>query len=115
MAAIAALNGPWDCVRATVAAYQRRRDVLVEGLNAAGWAMEKPHATMFVWAGLPKGYTDSKTFVIALMERTGVVVVPGDSFGPAGAGCVRMALVQDEERMAEVVRRLAASGMLGNG
>ena len=108
----AALNGPQDAVVATRDTYRRRRDVLVGGLRAAGWAMASPPATMFVWAQIPAAWADDQAFARALAERAGIVVVPGTAFGPAGAGHVRMALVQSEEAMAEAVRRVAESGVL---
>lgn len=111
-AAVAALTGPQDCVESTRLAYRNRRDVLVEGLNAAGWTIEKPKATMFVWARIPKPFTDSAAFTKELFGRTGVLVTPGRAFGPSGEGHVRMALVQDEPVMREAVRRIAESGIL---
>jgi len=112
LGAEAALNGPQDYLAFMRGAYQRRRDVLIDGLRDAGWAIRKPKATMFVWAKLPEGYTDSRAFAYELMERTGVICVPGVAFGPGGEGHVRMALVASEEKMREVVRRIDESGML---
>ena len=115
LGAEAALNGPQDYLKFMRGTYQRRRDVLIDGLNEAGWQIRKPKATMFVWAKLPEGYTDSRAFAYELMERTGVICVPGTAFGPDGEGHVRMALVASEEKMREVVRRIASSGMLRGG
>lgn len=112
MAAEAALNGPQDCVERTRATYERRRDALCEGLNRAGWHIEKPKATMFVWARLPGDHTDSKAFVLEMMERAGVIALPGVSFGPRGEGHVRFGLVQDEGRLQLAVQRIAESGIL---
>lgn len=114
-AAVAALMGPQDCVEATRLAYQNRRDVLVEGLTAAGWSMEKPKATMFVWAKIPTPYTSSVGFVEDLLDRAGVLVTPGSAFGPSGEGYVRMALVQGEEEMKRAVRAIDESGILKGG
>lgn len=111
-AAVAALTGPQDCVEATRRAYEKRRDVLVEGLNAIGWKMEKPKATMFVWAKIPEPYTDSVRFAEDLLEKSGVLVTPGSAFGPSGEGYVRMALVQDEKDMKEAIRSIDESGIL---
>lgn len=111
-AAVAALTGPQDCVERTRLAYKSRRDVLVEGLNAAGWDIAKPRATMFVWARIPAPFTDSTAFTRELFAQTGVLVTPGRAFGPSGEGHVRMALVQDEPVMREAVRRIAESGIL---
>ena len=74
--------------------------------------IKKPKATMFVWAKIPDGFTSAREFAYALMEKTGVICVPGTAFGPGGEGHVRMALVQSEEILAEAVRRIAASGMI---
>lgn len=111
-AAIAALTGPQDCVRETRLAYERRRNVLVEGLNAVGWPMRKPPATMFVWAEIPYPYTDSMQFTKDLFARAGVLVTPGAAFGPAGEGHVRLALVQDEDVLRRAVGQIAQSGIL---
>ena len=110
-AAIAALDGPQDVVREMALTYQRRRDVLIDGLNRAGWSMPKPKATMFAWAPVPRGY-GSQDFAMTLLERAGVAVVPGNGFGARGEGYVRIALVQPEEVMREVVDRVAQSGVL---
>lgn len=107
-AAIAAITGDQDCVGETRAAYEHRRDVLCKELNAAGWRIEKPEATMFVWAAIPDRYDTSESFVMDLVEKAGVLVTPGSAFGPSGEGYVRLALVQDDEalyRAAEAVRR----------
>ncbi len=111
-AAAAALLGPQDCVETTRLAYQRRRDVLVGGLNEAGWKIDLPKATMFVWARIPEPYRSSETFTMELLRRSGVLVTPGAAFGPSGEGHVRMALVQEEEVMREAVRAVAESGIL---
>ena len=91
--------------------YQERRDVLVEGLNKIGWKIDKPMATMFVWAQIPKGWS-SYDFAMTLLEKTGVVVIPGNAFGNYGEGYVRIGLVQDKERLEEVAARLEKSGIL---
>jgi LL-diaminopimelate aminotransferase len=111
-AAVAALTGPQDCVETTRRAYEERRDVLVDGLNAIGWKIQKPQATMFVWAELPKPYTSSEKFTMDLLKRAGVLVTPGAAFGPSGEGRVRIALVQDADDMHEIVRRIQKSGIL---
>lgn len=111
-AAVAALTGPQDCVEKTRRAYEKRRDVLVDGLNAIGWKIEKPQATMFVWAKLPEPYTSSEKFTMDLLKRAGVLVTPGAAFGPSGEGHVRIALVQDADDMREIVRRIQESGIL---
>ncbi|MBE3587148.1 MAG: LL-diaminopimelate aminotransferase [Thermoanaerobacteraceae bacterium] len=105
-AGIAALEGPQDCVRETARLYQRRRDVLVDGLGRYGWLMPKPSASMFVWAPLPAGYASSRQFALDLLEKAGVLVVPGLAFGANGEGYVRIALVQEEDLLAEAVERV---------
>ncbi|MBQ2834850.1 MAG: aminotransferase class I/II-fold pyridoxal phosphate-dependent enzyme [Clostridia bacterium] len=113
LGAEAALNGPQDYIQFMRSSYQRRRDVLIDGLAEAGWVITKPKATMFVWAKIPQGYESARAFAYELMEKTGVICVPGTAFGPCGEGHVRMALVQPEQTLAEAVRRIAASGMIG--
>jgi len=105
-AGIAALRGPQDIIRQNVAAYEARRDILINGLAEIGWVMDKPKATMFIWAELPKGYPSSEKFVEEVLRKTGVVMVPGVAFGREGEGYVRIALVQDEKTISEAVRRI---------
>lgn len=90
--------------------YESRRNVLVDGLRAIGWEVEQPPATMFMWAEIPKGHT-AKAFAIELIEKAGVVVTPGNAFGPSGEGYVRIALVQSEETLKEAVQRIKNSGI----
>lgn len=111
-AGIAALTGPQDCVARTAAAYEKRRDVLLDGLKQIGWDIKKPKATMFVWAPIPAGFENCVQFTFELMEKTGVIVVPGTSFGQAGEGHVRMALVQDEEDILFAIEQIKKSGIL---
>ena len=110
-AAVEAITGDQSVVAETRAAYERRRDVLCDGLIAAGWQMDKPPGTMFVWAPIPQQYADSETFVKDLLDKTGVLVTPGSAFGPSGEGYVRMALVQSEEDMQRIVAAVSASGI----
>lgn len=111
-AAIAAITGDQSCVAETRAAYEKRRDLLCDGFNAIGWQIDKPEATMFVWAKIPDHFNDSLEFVTELFERTGVLVTPGSAFGPSGEGYVRMALVQDEEAIGKAVNAVKESGIL---
>lgn len=111
-AAIAAVTGDQACVDVTRKAYEKRRDVLCDGLNAIGWEMEKPVATMFVWAKIPDHYTSSEDFAMDLVEKAGVLLTPGSAFGPSGEGYVRMALVQDEEELKRAVDAIDKSGIL---
>ena len=103
-AAIAALQSPREVIDATRAAYVERIDALIDGLNAVGWQIDKPKATMFVWAPVPAGFGTSEEFVATLLERSNVLVTPGSAFGASGEGFVRMALVQT----ADVMRKVAA-------
>lgn len=112
-AAVEALTGNQAVVAETRAAYEHRRDVLCDGLIEAGWHMEKPAGTMFVWAPIPDSYQDSESFVADLLDKTGVLVTPGSAFGPSGEGYVRMALVQSEDTMKKIVEAVATSGIFG--
>jgi LL-diaminopimelate aminotransferase len=102
--AIAAMNGPDDCIAETALRYQRRRDILVDGFARFGWQVERPKGSMYLWAPVP---TKQKSFdfVADLLKNTGVAVVPGIGFGECGEGYIRIALVQSEARLAEVVAR----------
>ncbi len=108
VAAIAALDGPQDCVRETAERYQQRRDVLVEGLDRIGWPLTKPKATMFVWASIPDKYRHmgSMKFAAKLLEEAKVAVTPGVGFGDLGEGYVRVALVENEHRIRQAVRNI---------
>lgn len=110
-AAIAALTGPLDQVEEQRMKYQARRDALCDGLESIGWDRPNAHGTMFVWAKLPGGRTDSVAFCEELMERAGVIVTPGASFGPSGEGYVRMALVLPPEGLRRAVEAIAAASL----
>ncbi|CAK0768449.1 glutamate--pyruvate aminotransferase AlaC [Gammaproteobacteria bacterium] len=106
VAAIAALDGPQDCVREIATQYQNRRDVLVDGLNAAGWAVESPRATMFLWAPIPPQYRNlgSLEFSKKLLEEAKVAVSPGIGFGEYGDDHVRFSLIENEHRTRQAIR-----------
>lgn len=91
--------------RSVAALYERRRDIVIEGLSEAGWSIPKPKATMFIWAPIPEGWT-SRQISREMLYSAGVVVIPGDAFGKEGEGYVRIALVQEEDRLREAVRRI---------
>ncbi|MBM6815978.1 aminotransferase class I/II-fold pyridoxal phosphate-dependent enzyme [Olsenella uli] len=110
-AAIAALTGPRDSVERQRLLYQERRDALCDGLEAIGWERPNAHGSMFVWARIPGGRTDSVAFALELMECSGVIVTPGASFGPSGEGYVRMALVMPPDELREAVAAIAAAGL----
>ena len=110
-AAIACLKGPRDEVEAQRLKYQERRDALCDGLEGLGWERPNAHGSMFVWAKLPGGRTDSMAFCEELMEKAGVVVTPGASFGPSGEGHVRMALVLPPDQIALAVEAIREAGL----
>ena len=110
-AAIAALTGPRDSVERQRLLYQERRDALCDGLEAVGWERPNAHGSMFVWARIPHGRMDSQAFALELMEKAGVIVTPGASFGPSGEGYVRFALVMPPERLREACQRIGESGI----
>ena len=108
-AAIAALQSPQEVIDRTRAAYVERIDALIDGLNSAGWQIDKPKATMFVWAPVPKKFGTSEEFTKILLERANVMVTPGSAFGPSGEGFVRMALVQTADTMKQVAAQVKAA------
>lgn len=110
-AAIACLTGSLDEVESQRLKYQERRDALCDGLESIGWERPNAHGSMFVWAKLPGGRTDSMAFCEELMEKAGVVVTPGASFGPSGEGHVRMALVLPPEEIVNAVAAIKAAGI----
>ena len=89
--------------------YQERRDVLVPGLKRLGLAVDMPPAAFYVWIAVPKGYT-STAFTAHLLEKAGIVTTPGNGFGAAGEGYIRMTLTTPKERLAEVVERVKKAG-----
>ena len=109
IAAIMALRYTDAAVEAQAAVYQRRRDVLCKGLKRLGWPIERPKATMFVWAKIPEPWSarmSSLDFAMKLLKEGDVAVSPGGGFGPAGEGYVRMALVENENRLRQAVRQI---------
>ena len=110
-AAIAALTGPDGFIEEQRQQYEARNRALCGGLRKIGWNVSDSQGTMFVWAKIPEGYESSADFCIRLMERTGVIVTPGSAFGSEGEGYVRMALVVDEQMIAEIIRVLDESGI----
>lgn len=111
-AAVAALLGPQDSVERNRAEYERRRNALRDGLESIGWKGLVSEGTMFAWAPLPEGYTNSNDFVLELIDKAGVFCVPGSVFGSLGEGYVRVALVQDVEGMKKVVESIKNSGII---
>ncbi|HYZ64972.1 MAG TPA: aminotransferase class I/II-fold pyridoxal phosphate-dependent enzyme, partial [Acetobacteraceae bacterium] len=110
VAATAALNGPQDCVDQVRALYRERRDVLLRGLAAAGWEVPVPDGSMFAWAPIPARYADlgSVGFSKLLLSRAKVAVAPGIGFGEHGDAHVRIALVENTQRLRQAVRNIRA-------
>ena len=109
IAAIMALRHTDAAVEAQAAVYQKRRDVLCDGLERLGWPIERPKATMFVWAKIPEPWASQMTsfdFAMKLLQEGDVVVSPGAGFGPAGEGYLRLALVENENRLRQAVRQI---------
>ena len=92
--------------------YQERRDALCNGLREIGWDLPNGKGTMFVWARIPGGRTDSMAFCMELMEKSGVICTPGSSFGSLGEGYVRFALVLPEKELQAAVESIRKSGIL---
>ena len=121
VAATAALNGPDDCIHEMRATYKRRRDVMVESFAKAGWPIPAPRASMFAWARVPERFAHlgSMEFSKLMIEKADVAVAPGIGFGEHGEGYVRLALVENEQRIRQAARGLkrlmdAADGSLHN-
>ena len=104
-AAAKALNEGDSFLEAIASIYKKRRDILVEGLHEIGWELDKPEATMFIWAPVPNRLS-SFDFTLQLLDKAGVVVTPGSAFGTHGEGYVRIGLVQNEEKLAEAVDKI---------
>jgi alanine-synthesizing transaminase len=116
VAASAALNGPDDCIREMRETYRKRRDALVESFGRAGWEIPPPEASMFAWAPLPEVFrgVSSMEFATLMVEKSGVVVSPGVAFGEHGEGYVRIAMVENEQRIRQAargIRRFLESGI----
>jgi LL-diaminopimelate aminotransferase len=105
-AGIAALNGPDTFVKEMRAIYKMRRDIFVDLMRKAGWKMESPKASFYIWAHTPKGFTSAET-AGKLLDEVGVVCTPGVGFGPTGEGYVRFALTVEEKRLREAIERIA--------
>jgi len=108
VAGITALTGSQECIKEIVSTYQRRRDVLVNGLNSIGWKMEKPKATMYLWAKIPEEFQKigSMKFSLDLVDKAEVAVSPGIGFGRFGEGYLRFALVENEQRIKQAIKNI---------
>ncbi|MEN3288262.1 MAG: alanine-synthesizing transaminase [Bradyrhizobium sp.] len=116
VAATAALNGPDECIREMRETYRKRRDTLVESFGRAGWEIPAPEASMFAWVPLPEAFKGlgSMQFATLMVEKSGVAVSPGVGFGEHGEGYVRIAMVENEQRIRQAargVRRFLESGI----
>lgn len=108
-AGIEALEGPQECLSRINRVYQKRRDLMVEGLQKIGLKVNPPRATFYLWIEVPSGYTSTQT-TIHLLEQTGIVTTPGNGFGAPGEGYFRISLTVSEQRLEEAVSRLARAG-----
>ena len=111
-AVIAALKGPLDSVKTQNKLYEERRNTLCDGLSKIGWSIPKSKGSMFVWAPLPNGYTDSMEFCIELLEQCGIICTPGCSFGPLGEGFVRFALTLPPDKIKAAIYEIEKSKIL---
>jgi alanine-synthesizing transaminase len=108
VAATAALNGPEECIREMRATYKRRRDVLVDSFGKAGWPIPAPSASMFAWVKIPEKFRPlgSLEFSKLLVEKADVAVAPGIGFGEYGDEYVRIAMVENEQRIRQAARNI---------
>jgi len=106
VASIVALEGPQECVEQIRKSYQRRRDVMVKGLHDIGWPVERPKASMYIWAKIPEAYAGlgSIEFTKRLLDGAKIAVAPGIGFGDYGNDHVRIALIENEHRLRQAVR-----------
>lgn len=109
-AAIAAFETSSADLAQLMSVYQRRRDIIIDGLKSLGWPVQAPKATLYVWAPVPSGYTSTE-FVSLLLEKCGIIVPPGNGYGAAGEGFFRIALTVPEERMHQAIQRLKDQGI----
>jgi LL-diaminopimelate aminotransferase len=107
-AGIAALTGSQDCVKEMCTIYQRRRDLVVAALSEIGIDVIKPKATIYVWAPVPNSYSSSE-FATHILEKAGVVVSPGNAYGPSGEGYIRISLSVKDDRLKEALKRIKNS------
>ena len=110
IAGIEALSGPQKELDKMNRIYEERRNILVDGLNSLGWNIEYPRATFYVWVPVPRGYT-SASFVKHLLEKTGVLVVPGSGYGKNGEGYFRVSITSDKKKIKEAISRMKAEGV----
>jgi alanine-synthesizing transaminase len=108
VAAITALDSPEENLRKLAAIYQERRDIMADGMNKMGWVVEKPRAAMYLWAKIPQRYAkmSSLDFSMMLLKEAAVAISPGSGFGKLGEGYVRMALVENKDRIRQALRNM---------
>ena len=106
VAGIAALQSPAEVTEDMRELFQERRDYLINGLRGHGWKIEPPKAAFYVWAKIPKGFSDSMSCAKAFLDQADIVATPGNGFGPGGEGYIRMAITMDKERINQAVERL---------
>lgn len=111
-AAIAAITGDQSSVPETRGVYEHCRNLLCDGMTEIGWKIDRCGATMFVWPKIPPKFSSSAEFAMELVEKTGVIVTPGNAFGPRGEGHVRMALVRSDEEVLAAIQSVKESGIL---
>jgi len=105
-AVIPAMDQPDAIIDEQNAIYQARRDIIVDGLNGLGWSISKPSATFYIWAPIPRWATNSATFTIDLLDKTGILVVPGNGYGALGEGYFRISITSPPDRLHEAIHRL---------
>lgn len=109
-AAIAALKGPQNCIAEVCEVYKKRRDKVVDCFNSLGWNLTKPLATLYIWIEVPEGKTSAE-FATEILDKTGVLVVPGTGYGKWGEGYVRISLTVADKRLDEALKRIKESGI----
>jgi LL-diaminopimelate aminotransferase len=110
IAGIEALSGPQKEIDKMNKIYAERRNILVDGLNSLGWKLDRPKASFYVWAPVPNGYT-SASFVKHLLEKAGVLVVPGSGYGKNGEGYFRVSITTDKANIREALSRMRKEGI----
>ncbi|MFC1560178.1 LL-diaminopimelate aminotransferase [Candidatus Margulisiibacteriota bacterium] len=113
LAAVTALESSGDNTAKMNKIYQKRRDIIVDGLNSLGWDIKKPKATFYIWAKVPKSYTSEK-FTEELLKKAGVLIVPGSGYGKYGEGYFRMSITLPEKRLEEAISRMRAANIKFN-
>jgi LL-diaminopimelate aminotransferase len=113
-AAIAAFTTTEEQLQELMGVYQRRRDVVVAGLQSLGWPLTAPKATLYVWAPIPPRYATSTAFVTDLLEKCGIIAPPGVGYGASGEGYFRIALTVEDHRIDEAIARMEAQGLTFN-